>query len=254
MKIKMTVFRLRHSPSTGSRLVLLYALLASLALDLNTALANTTTDQLIAAANNFLEQSVPEHLERSQIQGRYAIEINRLDPRLQLAPCPEALSVTLESPAQPIGRVTTRIRCEGATPWTVFVPAQVRLYREVLVATRPLMRNTELQASDLAVSERDVSQLNQGYLTDLTQAVGMKLTRQVQPDQVLTPVFLAQREMIRKGDQVMITASNSKIGVHMQGEALSAGGFGQQINVRNLSSQRIIKARITGPGKVEVSF
>lgn len=39
-----------------------------------------------------------------------------------------------------------------------------------------------------------------------------------------------------------------------QHEALSDGAVGQQIRVRNLRSERIIRARVTGPGQVEAGM
>lgn len=218
------------------------------------AAAITTTDELIGAAESFLEQAVVEYLQRSEIQGRHEVSINRLDPRLRLPECDQALSVRLESPAQPIGRVTTRVRCDGSTPWTVFVPGEVRLYREVLILTRPMKRMSVIKASDIAVVERDVGQLNQGYLTDISQAVGKKLTRQMPSEQVLAPNNLEVAEAIRKGDQVVISARSATINVRMPGEALSNGAPGEQIQVRNLRSQRVIKARVIAPGQVEVAM
>lgn len=216
--------------------------------------AATLPEQLIGATQDFLEQGVADYLQRSDIHARHEIEINRLDPRLRLPVCDKDLTVTLESPAQPIGRVTTRVRCEGSSPWTVFVPAQVRLFRPVLVATRPLKRNIQISQPDLALAERDVGLLNQGYLTELDQALGKKLTRALQPDQVIAPVHLTLAEAVRKGDQVVITARTGTVGVRMPGEALSNGGVGEQISVRNLRSTRVVKARITGPGHVEVAM
>ena len=227
--------------------------------------AGTLPEQLIGATASFLEQSVSEYLQRSEIQARHEIQINRLDPRLRLAACDKELTVTLESPAQPIGRVTTRVRCEGHSPWTVFVPAQVRLFRDVVIITRPLKRNSEIGPADpatrlsaleaeLATLERDVGLLNQGYLTDPTQVIGKKLTRAMQSDQVVSPRHLALAEVIRKGDQVVISARSSTVGVRMPGEALSDGGVGEQISVRNLRSNRVVKARVLGPGQVEVAM
>jgi flagella basal body P-ring formation protein FlgA len=40
----------------------------------------------------------------------------------------------------------------------------------------------------------------------------------------------------------------------MPGEALSDGGFNEQIRVKNLNSQRVIKANIVAPGQVEVAM
>lgn len=219
------------------------------------AAANITTpDQLIGATETFLEEAVVDYLQRSEIQGRHEIRVNRLDPRLRLPLCDQPLTVQLESPAQPLGRVTTRVRCEGSAPWTVFVPAEVRLYRQVAVLTRPLKRMSVVGATDLSMVERDVGQLGQGFLTDPAQAIGKKLTRQLPSDQVLAPNHLQVAEVIRRGDRVVISAGNGTISVRMPGEALSDGAPGRQINVRNLRSQRVVRARVIGPGQVEVAM
>jgi flagella basal body P-ring formation protein FlgA len=40
----------------------------------------------------------------------------------------------------------------------------------------------------------------------------------------------------------------------MPGEALSNGGLREQIRVKNLNSQRVIKAQVMAPGQVEVAM
>ena len=218
------------------------------------AAAVTRPGELIDATREFLEQSVSDYLQRSQIEGRHEVEVNRLDPRLRLAKCDVPLTTKLESPAQPVGRTTVRVSCEGSTPWSVFVPAQVRLYRQVIVASRPLKRDSVLAAEDVTLAERDVGSLNQGYMTALDQVVGNKLTRASQPHQVITPNQISLAEIVRRGDQVVISARNAVINVRMPGEALSDGALGEQIRVKNTRSGRTIKARVTGAGQVEVAM
>ena len=252
MKPRTSSFRQQSAQRLGALLVLL-ALPATGYSGAATA-AVTSSDELLGATEAFLEQSVVDYLQRSEIQGRHEIQVNRLDPRLRMPLCDAPLSVTLESPAQPLGRVTTRVRCDGSSPWTVFVPAEVRLYRDVVVLTRPLKRMSVVGATDLGMVERDVAQLRQGYLTDPAQAIGKKLTRQLPSDQVLAPNHLQVAEAIRRGDQVVISTSSGTVNVRMPGEALSDGAPGQQIKVRNLRSQRVIRARVVGPGQVEVAM
>jgi flagella basal body P-ring formation protein FlgA len=219
------------------------------------ATANATRpEQLIGAGKAFLEHAVSDYLQRGNIAGRHEIQINRLDPRLRLPLCGQPLTTTLESPAEPIGRVTLRVRCDGDAPWTVFVPGQVRLYREVVIASRPLKRDNLVTDDDIVLAERDVGLLNQGYLTSSQQAIGKKLTRALLPDQVLTPIHVQLAEAIRKGDHVVISARSGGISVRMPGEALSDGAVGKQISVRNQRSNRVIKARVLGPGQVEVAM
>jgi flagella basal body P-ring formation protein FlgA len=214
----------------------------------------TLPEQLIGVTQGFLEFTVEDYLATSQTEGRYQIEVNNLDPRLRMPACDRELTATLESPAQPLGRVTVRVRCEGSGPWTVFVPAQVKLFREVVTTTRPMKRDSVIGEGDVSLRERDVGSLGQGYLVSLDEAVGMKLVRPTVVDQVLTPVFLEQMALIQKGDQVVIVARSGTLAVRMPGEALAKGGMSEQIRVRNLNSKRVVKARVTGPGQVEVSM
>ena len=70
----------------------------------------------------------------------------------------------------------------------------------------------------------------------------------------MTLTHLEQAAAVRKGDQVVINARSGTLSVRMPGEALSDGGLSEQIRVKNLNSKRVIKARITGPGQVEVAL
>ncbi|MEE1949799.1 flagellar basal body P-ring formation chaperone FlgA [Pseudomonas alcaligenes] len=214
----------------------------------------TLPEELIGATEGFLEFMVEDYLERSEITARHEIQVNPLDPRLRLAACDSDLTQSLESPAQPVGRVTVRVSCEGSTPWTVFVPAQVRIFRPVVVVKTALRRDSIIGAGDVALVEQDVSLLNRGYVTEVEQVIGRKLTRATRTDQVVTPAMLQLAEAVRRGDQVVISARSGGINVRMQGEALSGGTLGQQISVRNLTSQRVIRARVAGPGQVEVEM
>lgn len=220
------------------------------------ALADAVTlpDMLIGVTQGFLEFTVEDYLATSQTEGRYEIQVNQLDPRLRMPMCDKELTASLESPAKPLGRVTVKVRCEGSSPWTVFVPAQVRLFREIVTTSRPLRRADIVEPADVLMRERDISLISQGYLTTLDQAIGQRLTRPMVADQVITLVHLEQAEVIRKGDQVVITARSGAISVRMPGEALSNGGMSEQIRVKNLNSKRVIKAQVTAPGQVEVSM
>lgn len=250
MNKQMTFFR---HPCRTLRQAFLFSFLCSVG-HLADAASMTRPEQLIDATREFLEQEVANYLQRSQIQARHEVEINKLDPRLRLASCDQPLQAKLESPKQPVGRATVRVSCTGTAPWSVFVPAQVHLYREVIVARRPLARDTIVEEADVALAERDVSLLNQGYFTAFEQVLGNKVSRSAQPDQVLPPTHVSAAEIIRKGDQVVISAKNSTINVRMPGEALSDGALGTQIRVKNQRSGRTVKARVLGPGQVEVAM
>ncbi|MDY3198835.1 MAG: flagellar basal body P-ring formation chaperone FlgA [Pseudomonadaceae bacterium] len=216
--------------------------------------ANPLIDQLIGTTTAYLEDQVALHLAASSQPARHEISVNRLDPRLRLPLCPaDAISAQLESPEIPVGRVTVRVSCDSSqVQWRLFVPAQVDLFQSVVVLTRPLARHAILGPEDITLRERNIGQISGGYLLQPEQAIGMRLRRPVQADSVLSPQQLEQDETVKRGDRVVITAANSRVAVRMPGEALESGGTGAQIRVRNTRSDRVVRARIVGPGQVEV--
>lgn len=218
------------------------------------AQAESLQQQIIGTSQAFLEKITEEYLAENSIDGRHTVKIGRLDPRLRLPRCSQPLQASLESPAQPLGRVTIRIRCDSHAPWTIFVPGHVNLYREVATALRSLQRNSIVQAADVQLSERDISSLRQGYILNLENVIGQKITRPIQPNQIISANYLKAAAAINKGDQVVISARANSMYVRMPGTALEEGAIGQQIRVRNVRSQRVVHARVTGPGQVEVAM
>ena len=218
--------------------------------------ANPLIDQLIGTTTAYLENKVAMHLAGSTQDTRHEINVNRLDPRLRLPLCPDdAISAQLESPNVPIGRVTVRVSCDSnEVQWRLFVPASVDLFQQVVLSTRPLGRHAVISAADITLRERNIGQLSGGYLLQPEQAVGLRTRRPIPADSVLSPNQLEQDETVKRGDRVVISAANSRVAVRMPGEALESGSTGSQIRVRNTRSDRIVRARITGPGQVEVGM
>ena len=216
--------------------------------------AASLSEQIIGSAERFLELLVQDYLDNSQITGRTSIPPLRLDPRLRLPTCDKPLAISQESQGEPIGRVTLGVRCSGSSPWRIFIPAEVRLYRDVVVMRRPMARKSKLAADDLSLREEDVSQLRQTYLTDISQATGQTLKRGVASGDILTSNLLQPSSLIKRGDRVVIVARSGDFFVKMQGEALSDGAKGQQIRIRNITSDRVIRARVVGPSEVEVAL
>lgn len=60
--------------------------------------------------------------------------------------------------------------------------------------------------------------------------------------------------IVRSGERVTMVVRAGGLNVTASGEALQPGAAGQTIRVRNVDSQRVLSARVTGPGTVEVEL
>jgi flagellar basal body P-ring formation protein FlgA len=180
------------------------------------------------------------------------VEMGRVDPRLRLAACDRPLDVFLPPGMRHVGNVTVGVRCTGASPWTVFVAAAVRLYRTVLVLDRPLPRGASLTAADLRTERRDVGGLSQGYLEEPAAVLGKELRSPLGAGFVLHPGVLAAPVLVRRGERVTLLARSAGFEVRSQGLALEDGEAGGTVRIRNLGSARVVQGRVAGPGVVVV--
>lgn len=204
-----------------------------------------------------IRESIKKHLEQS-IQApdftSLRVRVGELDERLRLAKCTKPLEIFLP-PGTPLNTATTvGVKCTHEKRWTIYVSVQTEILGTVWTAAKPLITGVELKNDDITASERDLKQLNRGYFLDKTQILGKILNRDLSLGEVINPQAISIPEMIKRGDQVLITANMGNIRVEMMGIALTAGGKGQLVRVKNLSSEREIDAVVVSPSRVKVTL
>ncbi|MDO3382621.1 flagellar basal body P-ring formation chaperone FlgA [Gilvimarinus algae] len=205
-------------------------------------------DELRTKAANYLRE------QYSGLSDRVEIQVNPLDARLRLAQCSEHLAFDVRDLTGDGGSVSVEARCTGATPWKIYLGAQVEIYRQILVAAGPLSRGDILEASDLSMIEAPSSTLRSGYYTQPEQIIGQQLRRAVDVREPLRPALVEEPLAIARGDIVTLESGSGAIVVATRAEALANGRVGEQIRVRNLASERVIRGRIVGDGRVAANF
>jgi len=133
------------------------------------------------------------------------------------------------------------------------VTAQIDLSIPALVAARALPRGQVLASDDLSLILLPYNQAR-GALNDLGLAVGATLKTTLAASAPVREQALARSMAVRKGDTVIINARQGQLNVTTTGEAKADGVTGDTITVTNLTSKKNIRARIIGPGQVEVIF
>ena len=63
---------------------------------------------------------------------------------------------------------------------------------------------------------------------------------------------ISRESFIRAGTTVTMVAVVNGLGVEVRGVAMQRGGLGDVIRVKNLSSKKVMRARIIGAGRVEI--
>jgi len=185
--------------------------------------------------------------------GDVEVSLGRLDPRLQLPRCDQALDARFTQTRRLSGPLSVEVRCEGIKPWALYVPVTLERYAEVVVAARPVARGAPLSAEDLRLARRRVDVGRRDYLEQAEAAVGQIAARGIASGEILGQQQLRRPRLVRRGDHVVLSVGSSTVSVSMKGEALADGSAGERIRVRNLSSARVVEGTVTAAGVVVVA-
>jgi flagella basal body P-ring formation protein FlgA len=183
------------------------------------------------------------------------VQVGQVDSRLRLAACPSPqLEAFLPAGSRLGGKLTVGVRCSGPKPWTLYLPAEIKLFAEVVVASQPLPRGIEITAQHVSRSRKDVSDLHAGYFTALEQVIGKIATKPIKPGDVLTPQRLKAPLLVRRGEDVTIIAAVGGLEVRSKGTALADAAQGETVNVRNLQSKRVVQGTVISAATVGINM
>lgn len=182
------------------------------------------------------------------------IVVGELDSRLRLQACNTEVEAFLPRGQVSLGHQTVGVKCSGDTPWTVYVPVNVKLMQAVVVASRPLPAKHILTEQDLAVRMVDVSRLRQTYVSDKVLLTGQQLKHSMSVGAVIGQNNVKPEKIIRRGEMITLVAEAGSMQVKMNGTALSDAILGQKIRVKNSSSKRVVEGIVQAPGLVKVSL
>lgn len=181
------------------------------------------------------------------------VEVGRLDPRLRLARCSVPLTPSLAPGGRTSGHTSVSIRCEGAQPWSLFVPAIVRFEQTLVVAARPIARGVTVTAEDVTTITRLLPSAPGGLLSEPAAAIGRLAIRDIAAGANLSASFLKAPRTIRRGQAVTLSLANGPVAVRVAGTAMSDGALGERITVRNLNSKRVVEGVVMDAGVVSVA-
>lgn len=196
--------------------------------------------------DHFMRQNTAE------LPGQVILTVGAIDPRLQLPSCdtPEAF---LPAGSRLWGNTTVGVRCQTATPWTIYVPVSVKIMAQTVVAARPLSAGQTVSQADVITQSSDLSQLPPGVIVDPALAIGKTVIMSAATGQAFRHDMLRAPQVIQQGQTVKLMAKGSGFQVTSEGKALTNATLGQVVSVRTQSGQ-VISGIAKQNGVVEVNF
>lgn len=219
-----------------------------------TALASDRTEagDIVRAGDHFMA-AFAEQQAKKGFEVQYTM--GSLDPRLTLAACADDnINVEFNSDPWRTSQPSLLVSCDGERPWRMYLSVSVDIYGDALVAARPVNRGDRITPAMVTTRRVVVNSVRRGTIDDPEHLIGLEMKRPVNAGTPFTPDLVMAPDAVARGDHVMITASNGTFAVKSRGKALANARIGEQVLVENLASSRKIRARVTGPGQVEVAM
>ncbi|BBO66781.1 hypothetical protein DSCA_07110 [Desulfosarcina alkanivorans] len=185
-----------------------------------------------------------------------AISGIRFDESIQLPTGKLAYRLVPDRDEDYMGRTTLDLHLfvDGEPVRRIKVQATIAVMADVVSVVRPLGKHQHIRRADLAVERRDLAGLPATVVTRIDDALGNRVTRMVYPNTVLQSTMIARPPLVKRGDVVKIVARTGLMTITATGMVKQKGCRGEMIRVMNTDSNRIVMARVTGPGAVEVDF
>lgn len=150
-------------------------------------------------------------------------------------------------------RFSLTVYSNGRAVDTRTVYGELQALAPVVVLAENVRRGEILDAQDLLMAEMDIVRLRRPCL-DPEEVVGKTLRRTGRRGDVVSKRFLTTPDLVRRNQVVTISLQKGGLFLTTRGVARMAGGKGETIRVRNISSNREIFCRVTGPNRVRVIF
>lgn len=204
-----------------------------------------------SADQNGYREQIRDHLLKAARKEWPEAEIDvsiQIDPRLQLRPCTRS-QIELRG-QQRHGRVHVALKCGSPSVWSVYIPAEVHVKTDVLVAVRALPRGHTLADADVRTEKRLLERNSQAVLTSGSPVAGLMTRRPVSAGTVLSLPLFAAAAAVKKGEVVRLASGTGPIRITTTGKVLEDGRIGDQIAVENSSTGKKVRAWVTAAGEV----
>lgn len=180
------------------------------------------------------------------------VRVRPLDKRLRPSQCTQPLELVRPHTGRSLGPVSYGVRCDDATPWTLYLRADVSAAVEIPVLRAGLPRGALISARDLEMRQRRITRTTADMIMDPQAAIGMELKRPLPAGSALQHAQMALPRLVARGQTVTLVAGDGGLEVRMQGKAMGDGAEGDRLMVTNQRSGRRVEGVVLADGSVRI--
>jgi flagella basal body P-ring formation protein FlgA len=157
---------------------------------------------------------------------------------------------------RPVGNVIFPLQVsDGTITKKIFLRAQVRVLKSVVVAKESIRRGQVIEEAGLTTALRDIAMLPQKYFSHLIEVIGKESTTSIPKNSTIFNWMVKAVPLLHRGDEVFILLRAKNLLVRAPGIILSDGYLDKNVKVKKKGStdpKNILEGKLISSDEVEV--
>ncbi|MDO9010752.1 MAG: flagellar basal body P-ring formation chaperone FlgA [Gallionella sp.] len=187
--------------------------------------------------------------QTADLPGKVAYHVDEIDSRIALRAC-SRVEAFLPTGSKLIGRVSIGVRCMEANGWSLFIPVQIKITRELLISAHPLTAGQIVREQDIARLTTETTQ--SGGIADSGLVIGKVLRYSIASGSVLRENMLRAPYSIKQGQSVRLSVQGSGFSISGAGVALNNASEGETVQIRT-STGRVVSGIAVADGVAQIN-
>ena len=203
-----------------------------------------------AAVMRAIQERSPWKAQKTTIR-----ELRGIEPVI-LPPGPVQYEVTFPTNTNFLGPTSfsLSLRVAGNIEKRLYGTAHIEVLQEVATIARSVARDEVIEAEDIRLKQMNLAQVPPQAVTEAEALIGKRAKRPLQANTMVHTYEVETLPFVQKGDVVLIVVESPLLKITATGEALERGERGATIRVRNVASNREIRAVVVDKKTVRVPF
>jgi len=213
---------------------------------------------VLANAGANVHEAVREYIEANMPWPQGTVRVDFISPEPDIPARGKDMTLRIESAgnADFIGDAAflVRMSADGKFIRTETIRTRIEVMRDIVVAARTIRSGTILTGQDIRLVKKWVRRNMPDTLSSLEDAIGKRITAPAGPGMELSAARLKDAPLVRKGKMVRVQFDNGSLRITTVGIPEEDGTAGNMVRIRNVTSNKVIYARVLGDSLVGVDI
>lgn len=185
---------------------------------------------------------------------REAIEVDEVGIPGFAAGTGASLNLEVPKRIEGPGKVSFKVevREKGMAARVFWGSARVKVFKEAVVALRPMKAKTKITADDVKTARVELIEATAAF-SSVDEIEGMVAKRPITAGSVIKREYARPETVVKRGEKVALMIEGPSIRIRSHGVASEDGHMGGTIAVRTASGKEV-PGLVTGPGEIVIGF